>query len=185
MEVSGANNAMKNNPGEYEALLSKECNGKFWFAYYTDFLNCVRSLIEPPAFISYPIVFIDPLFSSRDKEGAIESITIRVLRKKIDFSTYYFKKVDNNTPGTPNSLTLFLLMFTSSLLSWKFIAIWLTVKLRLIVKLKKSKKTKSTKNHLMKKHVFYILVYYSTAEWYNYDRYLSPEENEGSMKTIG
>ena len=82
-------------------------------------------------------------------------------------------------------------MFTSSLQNLKSIGTWFTIKLRLIVKLKKSKNSsKSTKNHLIKKSVFYSLVYYSTPRDdtiminTSFDCTSSPEENERSMNKI-
>ena len=83
-------------------------------------------------------------------------------------------------------------MFTSSLLSLKSFGTWFTLKLGLNDKLKNSKNSsKFTKNHFIKRYVFYTLTYYSAQSNdiimidISFDSALSLEENEGSMIKIG
>ena len=108
--------------------------------------------------------------------------------KKIDFSTNYFKKVDNNNPATPNFIYFWRFMCSNHLLSFKSIGTCLKVKLRLIVKLAKSKNSsKSSKNQFLKKYIFYALANSSARGddtimiATSFDCVSSPEENEGLM----
>ena len=48
------------------------------------FFYCVRSLIESPAFISYPILFIDPSFSPGDRAQSNEVSIIIVSFRRVE-----------------------------------------------------------------------------------------------------
>ena len=132
------------------------------------FFNLRPSLIWSPAFISQPILFIDPSFSSGDdtQSNEISIIIVSFLYvqqyantyktyfyvKKFYFSTFCFKKVSNHTQGIPNFINFLSFMFSSTLKSLKLIGTYLKVKMDLIVKRKKSIiLSKSVKNQFIVK----------------------------------
>jgi len=95
--------------------------------------------------ISCSILFIDSSFSSGDETQSNEISIIIVsselrnkpvvrdllfFEKKIDFSTNYFKKVDNNSPAKPNFVNFWIFMCSNrpntikNTLYVRTIAIW-------------------------------------------------------------
>ena len=57
-------------------LVDSDVQGVFFYG--------VRSSIEPPAFISYPILFIDPSFSSGDEPKSNEVSIIIALSRGVE-----------------------------------------------------------------------------------------------------